>query len=99
MDIGQLQSIKQWQVGHRRTHPVEYQLWDLMLMAWVAGWIGLLPIVAFDALWAAPACLLGVAAPDLYIRLRTRLHRLHRVRCDWLVALGRSLPGRANVRR
>lgn len=94
-----MQQIKQWHVGHRTTHPVESHLWDLMLMSWLAGWIGLLPSVAFDALWAAPVCIAAAVAPDLYVGLRARLHRLRRLRCDWLVALGQSLPRRSRVRR
>ena len=97
MNLRGLQQIKQWQVGHRATHPVEYHLWDLMLMTWLAGWIGLLPSFALDALWALPVCALAAWSPDLYVLWRARLHRLRRVRCDWLVAL--SLPRRPHVRR
>jgi hypothetical protein len=37
------------------------------------------------------------AAPTLYVRLRERLHRQHRVRCDWLDVLA-SAGGRKALR-
>jgi hypothetical protein len=99
MTLDELQHIKQWHVGHRRSHPVEYHLWDVMLTVWLVGWIGWLPAFAFDALWTTPLCLLGMAAPDLYAGWRARAHRLHRVRCDWMGAMPRLLPRRPDVRR
>jgi hypothetical protein len=100
MTLDKLHQIKQWHVGHRRTHPVETSLWDMMLMLWVAGWIGWLPTLAFHALWTAPLCLLAVWAPDLYTAWRARAHRLHQLRCDWLCAAQpRSLPRRPDIRR
>ena len=98
MQLAELQRIKQWQVEHRPTQPLEYHAWDLVLTLWVAGWVGWIPAFAFDALWAAPLCLLGTSAPDLYRAYRARLHRLRRLRCDWLSG-PRSLPGGPHVRR
>jgi hypothetical protein len=99
MTLIELQHIKQWHVGHRVTHPVEYHLWDMVLMLWLAGWIGCLPAFAFDAIWTAPLCVLAIAAPDVYTAWRSRAHRLQRLRCDWLCAAPRSLPRGPNVRR
>jgi hypothetical protein len=84
MTLPELQRIKQWQVDHRDTHPAEYQAWDAVLTGWLMGWVGWLPAFAFDALWASPLCVLGMALPSLYVGWRTRAHRLHRLRCDWL---------------
>jgi hypothetical protein len=98
MTLDDLQRIKQWQLAHRETHPVEYHLWDATLIVWVTGWIGWLPAYALDAPWATPLCLFGMWAPDLYVRWRGRSHRLQRVRCDWLPAAG-LLPRRPDVRR
>lgn len=86
MKLDDLQRIKMWHVGHRSTHPVEYHLWDMMLMLWMAGWIGWLPVLVLHSTWAIPLCVLAIAAPDLYTAWRVRAHRLHRVRCDWLCA-------------
>jgi hypothetical protein len=98
MKLDDLQRIKVWHVGHRATHPVEYHLWDMMLMLWMAGWIGWVPVFALDTLWALPLCLAGMCAPDLYTAWRIRAHRTQRLRCDWLCALG-SLARRPDVRR
>jgi hypothetical protein len=84
MQISELQRIKQWHVAHRREHPVEYHLWDLMLTLWVMGWVGWLPVFAFGAIWAAPLCLAAISAPTLYVAWRERAHSRQRVRCDWL---------------
>jgi hypothetical protein len=84
MTLNELQRIKQWHVEHRREHPLEYHLWDAILTLWVLGWVGWLPAFAFHALWAAPLCMLAMAAPNLYKRWRQRAHQSHKLRCDWL---------------
>jgi hypothetical protein len=100
MTLDELHHIKQWHVGHRTSHPVETQLWDMMLMLWLAGWIGWVPALASEALWSVPLCVLAIAAPDLYKAWRVRAHRTRRLRCDWLCAVSRgSLPRRPDVRR
>lgn len=99
MQLTELHRIKQWQVAHRKTQPLENEAWDLVLMAWVMGWVGWVPAYAFGALWATPLCLLGMAAPGLYCAWRARMHRLGRLRCDWLPAGRRSLARGADVGR
>jgi hypothetical protein len=84
MDLALLQRIKQWHVNHRHDHPVEYHMWDAMLTLWLMGWIGWLPTFALDAVWAAPLCVVGIAAPTLYIAWRVRAHQRHKLRCDWV---------------
>ncbi|HYF16954.1 MAG TPA: hypothetical protein VEA40_03735 [Ramlibacter sp.] len=86
MTLSDLQRIKRWHVDHRDTHPVEYHAWDAVLTAWLMGWVGWLPAFAFDALWAAPLCMLGMALPNLYVGWRARADRQRRLRCDWLAA-------------
>ena len=86
MTLQELQRIKQWHVAHRSDHPLEYHLWDAMLTLWLMGWVGWLPAFAFNAMWAAPLCVLASMAPSLYVTWRMRAHRAHRVRCDWLRA-------------
>ncbi|MDZ7867319.1 hypothetical protein [Acidovorax sp.] len=81
MTLNELQRIKQWHVDHRVEHPLEYHLWDLVLTLWLMGW---LPAFVFGDAWAAPLCLAGTLLPSLYVAWRTRAHRLHRLRCDWL---------------
>jgi hypothetical protein len=86
MTLDELQRIKKWHVAHRRDHPIEYHIWDAMLTVWVMGWVGLLPAYAFDSLWALPLCVLGMAAPGLYVGWRLRAHREHKLRCYWMLA-------------
>lgn len=79
----QLKKLKDWHVARRDTHAVEYEVWNAVLTAWLMGWIGCLPALIFDALWALPLCLLGVLAPQLYVYARARAHDSGRLRCDW----------------
>ena len=84
MQLAEIQRIKLWQIEHRRTQPLEYHAWDAVLTVWLMGWVGWLPVFAFDALWLTPLCLGGMAAPGLYASWRARLHRQRQLRCDWL---------------
>lgn len=84
MHLSELQRIKQWHVAHRADHPVEYHLWDAMLTLWVMGWVGWLPAMAFEAVWATPLCAIAMFAPSLYVSWRVRAHRQQRLRCDWV---------------
>jgi len=84
MTLNQLSFLKRWHVEHRAGHPVEYHVWDMMLTAWVMGWVGLPAALILWVPQGLVACLVLFAAPALYVRLRERLHRQHRVRCDWL---------------
>lgn len=99
MQLVELHRIKQWHVAHHKTHPVEYQAWDVALMFWVMGWVGWIPAYAFGAVWVTPLCLLGMCAPGLYSAWRGRMHRLRRLRCDWLPPGARSLARGSDVRR
>ena len=83
MTLTELQRIKQWHVAHRPDHPLEYHLWDAILTLWVMGWVGWLPVYAFQQWWAIPLCVLAIAAPGLYAGWRTRAHRARWLRCDW----------------
>ena len=84
MTLDELQRIKQWHVRHNRDHPVESQLWDVMLTLWLVGRVGWIPAFAFDALWAAPLCVVAMSAPTLYATWRLKAHRARRLRCDWV---------------
>ena len=84
MTLEQLSSIKQWHLSHPLGHNVEQQVWDGLLSVWVAGWTGL-PAAWFLDSWPVLAlCVLLVALPGGYVRLRRHLHRQQRLRCDWL---------------
>lgn len=84
LTLNQLQHIKQWHVAHEADHPLEYQLWDVMLTLWMMGWVGWLPVFALEALWAYPLCALAIYSPRLYVGWRARAHASQRLRCDWL---------------
>lgn len=85
MTLDELQRIKQWHLAHQRDHPVEYHAWDAMLTVWLVGWVGWIPVLAFDAFWAVPLLALAMAAPSLYVAWRMKAHRSRRLRCDWLL--------------
>ncbi|WP_431097901.1 hypothetical protein [Polaromonas aquatica] len=82
--LAQLQRVKDWREAQRSTHPLECQLWEVVLTAWLLGWTGWLPAYAFEAVWAYPLCVLGILAPRLYVYARARAHAARRLRCDWL---------------
>ncbi len=86
LGLAQLQSIKRWQVAHRREHPLEFQAFDAVLTLWVMGWVGMLPSVVLLPWVLLPLCALAVYAPALYVAWRARLHAQARLRCDWLAA-------------
>ncbi len=82
--LAELQRIKQWHIAHKDRHPLEHQVWDAILTVWIMGWIGWIPALALGAPWACPLCMLGMLAPQLYVRWRARAHAARRLRCDWL---------------
>ena len=88
MTLQQLQALKRWHVAHRRDHPMEYHVFDAVLTVWMLGWVGLPPALLLKGPALLPLCLAAFLAPELYRGLRLWLHRSHRLRCDWLVALG-----------
>jgi hypothetical protein len=86
MTVDELQRIKKWHVANYRDHPVEYHLWDIVLMTWLMGWVGWVPAYAFGSIWSIPICLFGMSAPSLYVAWRAKAHRARKLRCDWLRA-------------
>jgi hypothetical protein len=94
MTLKQLHAIKRWQDAHKPQRPLEYHAWDGVLTAWVVGWMG--EPAALILWW--PGAIVGCAAlffaPALYVRLRRRLHRSGRLRCDWLDSLSEPTPER-----
>ena len=86
MTLQQLVSIKQWHLSHPLGHPVEHQVWDGMLASWVFGWTGLPAAWLLNSLVVMGLCLSLLLLPGLYVRLRRRLHRKGRLRCDWLTS-------------
>lgn len=84
LSLQELQRIKRWHIAHKRDHPIEYQILDLVLMLWIMGWVGWLPAFAFEAAWAFPLCAFAMMLPHLYVRWRIQAHGARRLRCDWL---------------
>jgi hypothetical protein len=85
--LRQMSLLKRWHVAHRDRVPLEYHAWDVVLTLWVMGWMGVPPALLLHWGWAVLACLLLHLAPGGYVGLRRRLHRLGRLRCDWLPVL------------
>ena len=84
MSLNELHRIKQWHVAHRADHPLEYQLWDVVLTMWLMGWVGLLPAWAFEVPMALPLCFAATFTPRLYVGWRRKAHRACKLRCEWL---------------
>ncbi len=84
MTLQQLSRVKQWHLDHPRGHGVEQQVWDGVLTAWLAGWIGLGVAWLLHSPAMAVGCGLLIAAPGLYLLVRRHLHRRSTLRCDWL---------------
>jgi len=89
MTLHQLSVLKQWHVSHKRERPVEFHTWDAMLTLWIMGWMGVPAAVILWQIGGVLACTALFFAPSAYVRLRERLHRQGRLRCDWLNALPR----------
>lgn len=94
MTLEQLHSLKRWHLSHAEGHRVELALCNLMLGAWLVGWMLLLPLAALGAWTLLPLSLLLTQLPMSYHRLRERLHRRGRLRCDWLCAVTPSTSPR-----
>lgn len=84
MTLRELALIRRWHVQHRHLHPVEFRAWEAVLTAWVFGWIGQPAALLLHAPVALVGCGGLLLAPSLYVWCRQRLHRLGRLRCDWL---------------
>ncbi len=87
MTLQQYHSLKVWHRRHWRKHPVEKNLWEVILTLWMAGGMGVPAALLLDKPWAALASLALLFLPGRYVALRTRLHRSGRMRCDWITAL------------
>ena len=84
LTLPRLKRIRRWHLAHKADHPLEYELWDFVMMVWVMGWVGWLPAFVLELPLAYPLCLLGMVTPQLYVRWRARAHVSGRLRCDWL---------------
>jgi hypothetical protein len=87
MSLQELSQIKRWLRLHGNRHPLELHVWDLVLMCWVLGWVGVPTLLLLNLLDCLPLCLAASLLPTAYARARRRLHRQGRLRCDWLTAL------------
>jgi hypothetical protein len=89
MTLQQLNHFKRWHICHREGRAVEFTLCDLVLGAWVFGWMLLLPLLALDQEVLLPASLLLILMPEIYCGLRRLMHQRGLLRCDWLDAIRR----------
>lgn len=87
MTLDQLHDLKLWHQRHVRERPVEKQVWDAVLTLWLIGCVGAPVAFLIDRLGAACLGLALLFLPGAYVALRRRLHRAHRLRCDWIAAL------------
>ena len=87
MTLAQYHALKVWHIRHCRDRPLEKAAWDLVLMLWMCGWVGLPAALLVDAPLAFGTCGALLFLPGAYVALRRRLHRRGVLRCDWVTAL------------
>ena len=87
MTLKQLSQIKRWLVLHGNNHRIELETWNMILSAWVVGWVALPGAMMLQEWLLMPALLIATLLPQLYVSSRRRLHRRGRLRCDWLCAI------------
>lgn len=87
MTLQQIAYVKRWHVRHEQDHPAEYFAFDAVLTAWLMGWVFAPVALVLQIPEALMVCGLFIAGPTMYVALRRRLHRLGRLRCDWLCSL------------
>lgn len=84
MTLQQLSDVKRWHVSHHRQQSLECQLWDLVLMCWLIGCMGMAPAWLLMPMPGLPLCAALILTPTLYVQARRKLHQTQRLRCDWL---------------
>ena len=85
--LKQVAQVKRWLRLHGHRHPLELHAWDMVLTAWVLGWMATPVFMVINEYKLLPLCLAGFLLPTLYAALRSYLHRVGHLRCDWLTAL------------
>jgi len=86
MTLQQFHSLKQWHT-HHANHPLEKNIWEMVLTLWMCGWVGGAAAFVLASPLASIACLALLFLPTAYVKLRSRLHRQQRLRCDWIGAV------------
>jgi hypothetical protein len=87
MTLTQFQALKVWHTRHSAECPLEKNIWDIVLMFWLTGWVGLPATLLLGQPLAGLACLGLCLLPGAYVAWRKRLHQAGRLRCDWVIAL------------
>lgn len=86
MTLTQLNTLKRWHLQHG-ARPVELTVCDLVIGAWLCGWMLMPSLLLVHAWQLLPLSLCMVLTPDSYHAVRARLHRRGILRCDWLPAV------------
>ena len=68
MTLQQLESLKHWHLTHAEGRRVELALCNLMLGAWLVGWVLMLPLAAVGAWALLPLSLALTQLPASYHR-------------------------------
>ena len=87
MTLTQYHALKVWHTRHCRDRPLEKSAWDLVLMLWMCGWVGLPATLLVGAPLATLGCTVLLLLPTAYVAARRRLHRRGVLRCDWVTAI------------
>jgi hypothetical protein len=87
MTLNQYHALKLWHTRHSREHPLEKNVWELILTLALAGWVGIPAFLLVQEPLAVVACMAATLLPSRYVAWRTRLHQRGTLRCDWVIAL------------
>ena len=87
MTLNQFHALKLWHTRHCRDAPLEKNVWDLVLMVWLAAGAGLPAVLLLGLPLVGVGCVALLFLPRAYVAWRTRLHRNGTLRCDWISAL------------
>jgi len=87
MTLDQYHALKLWHTRHSRDHPIEKDIWGIILTLWMSGWVGGAVALLLRVPLATVACMALLFLPRTYVALRSKLHRAGRLRCDWITAL------------
>ncbi|HEY0200310.1 MAG TPA: hypothetical protein VGC24_01310 [Burkholderiaceae bacterium] len=86
LSLSELQRIRYWHARHKKVQPLENQVFDAVLTLWLMGWVGWLAVAVLGPM-LVPLCLLGMAAPALYVQWRLHAQQHGALRCDWLAVV------------
>ena len=87
MTLTQFHALKVWHTGHSQECPLEKNIWDVVLMFWLTGWVGWPAALLLGQPLLGVVCVGLTLLPGAYVAWRRHLHRRGKLRCDWVTVL------------